>query len=415
MSTGADESIGRRDDAEDSTHIECTIAPYTYDIEVSKRRTKRLPFGEIAALGAAFASVPEQFRTIEQSLAPAAGQLYRVVFPEGSTGVLKTTKAGKTYGFTKTWDGASKCVTLVPSDGEQQVSTEIPYDPTSMFMAAALMQINEKLDEIQTTQQEMFEYIRNKDKASLRGNLATLSDVLSNYQFNYDNAQYKTNKHVLVQQIRNDAEAAVIQHRAQIVSKLEDEGLVHVDKSVRDKVEALLDEFEEYRLSVYLYAYSSFLEIMLLENFDQQYLDAVAQKIEERSLSYRVLYTKAYNLLDAQADSSVSVLALGGVSSAMGLLGRAIEKTPVGDATSIDEALHDASHGVSSLKSAVKEDMIGGLVDACSSDVRPFVKNIKMLDSLFNEPSMLLSDGEAIYVVPITSGGAEIRETITQP
>ena len=53
-------------------------------------------------------------------------------------------------------DGSSKLVTLKPADGIQQVATTVPYDPTSLFMASALMKSNKKLDAIQETQQEMF-------------------------------------------------------------------------------------------------------------------------------------------------------------------------------------------------------------------------------------------------------------------
>ena len=72
-----------------------------------------------------------------------------------------------------------------------KVMTTVPYDPTALFMAAALMQINRKLDDIKQTQQEMFDYLKDKDRAKLRGNLDTLRDVLDNYRFNWDNETYK--------------------------------------------------------------------------------------------------------------------------------------------------------------------------------------------------------------------------------
>lgn len=286
----------------------------------------------------------------------------------------------------------------------------MPYDPTSLFMAAALMEINKKLDVIQETQQEMFEYIRNKDKAELRGDLETLSDVLNNYRFNWDNAQYKSNKHILVQQIRNDAEKAIIQHRAQIKGKFDGKGPIHIDKDVRDAADAIRDELEEYRLSVYLYSFASFLEVMLLENFDPDYLSATAGKIEERALAYRMLYTKAYDALESQADSSVRAMALGGLSGAMGFLGKAIEKTPVGDFTPIDEALQEASKGIGEFSKGVKRDMMRKITDARSSDVRPFVENIENVNRLYNEPTMLLADDDAIYMLPIEDAGGDSNE-----
>ena len=145
--------------------IDIQLELMSTDIPVSLTKATKLPIAEIASLGAAFASVPETFRTVTQSIAPAADNLYRVILPEGATGALKAAKEGGSHGFAIMQDGSSKLATLVPANGIQQVATTVPYDPTSLFMAAALMEVNKKLDAIQETQQEMFEYIRNKDKA----------------------------------------------------------------------------------------------------------------------------------------------------------------------------------------------------------------------------------------------------------
>ena len=45
--------------------------------------------------------------------------------------------------------------------------------------------------------------------------------------------------------------------------------------------------------------------------------------------------------------------------------------------------------------------MMRKIADARSSDVRPFVENIENVNRLYNEPTMLLADEDAIYVLPI--------------
>ena len=359
------------------------------DIEADLKKAMRLPLGEISSLGTAFSSLPTAFRTATQQVAPSAGQFYEVILPEGATGVLKSAGENRFYGSALMQDGPAKLAKLRPVDAIQQVT--VPYDPTSLFMAAALMEINKKLDAIQETQKEMFDYIKNKDKAQLRGDLETLSDVLSNYRFNWDNAQYKSNKHILVQRIRNDAEKAVIQHRAEIKGKLTKKGPIHIDWDVREKASAVRSDLDEYRLAVYLYAFSSFLEVMLLENFDPDYLTGVVDKIEGYSIAYRQLYTQVYDFIEEHADSSVRAIALGGLSGAMGLLGKAIERTPVGDCTLIDEALQDAGKGLGEFNADVKNGMMDEIVKAKSSDVRPFVDSIENVNRLYNDPVMLLA------------------------
>ena len=48
-----------------------------------------------------------------------------------------------------------------------------------------------------------------------------------------------------------------------------------------------------------------------------------------------------------------------------------------------------------------KRDMMRKITDARSSDVRPFIENIENVNRLYNEPTMLLADEDAIYVVPL--------------
>lgn len=60
----------------------------------------------------------------------------------------------------------------------------------------------------------------------------------------------------------------------------------------------------------------------------------------------------------------------------------------------------------------MKRDMMRKLIDARSSDVRPFVDNIKNVNRIYNEPTMLLADDDAIYVLPIYGDTATTRMSI---
>ena len=72
-------------------------------------------------------------------------------------------------------------------------------------MAATLMSIDKKLDSIQEIQQEIIKFLEQKEKSNLKGNLDTLYDVINNYKYNWNNEKYKTNKHILVQSIRQES------------------------------------------------------------------------------------------------------------------------------------------------------------------------------------------------------------------
>ena len=55
--------------------------------------------------------------------------------------------------------------------------TTLACDPTMLFMAMALMNIEKKLDKIQEIQQELLEFLEIKETAKLKGNLNTLTQT----------------------------------------------------------------------------------------------------------------------------------------------------------------------------------------------------------------------------------------------
>ncbi len=394
-----------------STTIDLSPEATEISVGLNLRDATRIPLGEIASLGTAFASIPEAFRTIKGTVSipdnlltatDAQGNPFDVAklqsFNDGSGLMGSFRDPSKGFGQARLHEVQSQTLDSI---------AKMPYDPTALFMAAALMEINKKLDDIQETQLEMFEYLKNKDKAKQRANLETLSDTLNSYQYNWDNQRFVNAKLKQVTDIRKDALEAVKLHRAEIKGKLNKKNLLHIDKDVRDKTAAIRSELEEYRLAVYLYSFSSFLEVMLAQTFDSNYLKSLIEDIDDMSIEYRKLYTDAYNLIEGDADSSVRAIALGGLSGAIGFLGKAIEKTPIGDLTPIDETLQDASKGIGEFSKSVKQGMMRQLTDARSSDVRPFIDNIESVNRLYNDPIMLLADEDAIYVLPMSEDDEE--------
>lgn len=387
--------------------------PEFTDIRVDMTKATKVPLAELTALGAAFASLPEAFRTVTQTVQVSGEGLYRVTDVAGKAidaSALFSFKDGTgLLGSFKDAAGNLSQARLNPAGPQvAEVATSIPYDPTALFIAAALMEVNQKLDAIQETQQQMLDYLKSKDKGKLQANLEQLAEVMQNYHFYCNDAEQMRSQRNLVVGIRKEAKESIRHHQLVIIGLLKRAGAIHVDKEVRDKAAAVRSELEEYRASVYLYAFSTFLDVMLHGNFGEDYLQSLAEKIEDESISYRQLYTQAYDLIEADADSSVRAMALGGLSGAMEFLSKTIEKTPIGDRTQIDEALGEASKGLGTFSEGMKTDMMNQLVEASRSDVRPFIDNIENVSRLYNEPVMLMADEAAVYVLP---GGAATFET----
>lgn len=105
-------------------------------------------------------------------------------------------------------------------------------------------------------------------------------------------------------------------------------------------------QFKDYQLALYLYSYSTFLEVLLLGNFGKGYLNSVEHRIAEYSFQYRELYTDCYNLMESYSKSSIQVGMLNGLATASKFMGNAIAKVPVISKSQLDENLIEASRKI---------------------------------------------------------------------
>ncbi|WP_026394985.1 hypothetical protein [Acetobacterium malicum] len=382
---------------------------YSADLkdEVALEKCTKLPLVSIAALGTAFATLPAAFRTVTQTLETGGMEgYYKAVFPEGVLGELAKAKDGT--GFRGLIQGANGQITGQPvfvpaASSSVTLTTKMAYNPTLLLIAVALISIDKKLAEILETSQEIFEFLKQKEKAKQRGNLNVLEDVLNNYKFNWDNEKYKTNKHIHVQEIKREAEQSIIFYRERIVKKMNKKIgnlFIHHDQDVKGKLEEVQAELKEYQLALYLFAFSSFLEVMLLENFGSAYLEGTVHKIEDYSFQYRELYTKCYNQIEEYAKSSINSSLLDGFASMNKFAGDAVAKIPFICDSQIDETLIEASNQLGKLCSRKTEQTMKQFENNQNNCVRPFVENIDTINRLYNQPMELLFDQENIYLIP---------------
>lgn len=392
--------------AEIANHISSGRLRIPTDMEISVDRAIKLPFDQLPALGVAFSSLPATFRTITSTLSdPTLLQVTDKLGNALDPNILQHFNDGSgimgSFRDAKTGFGQARFHT-VESSGTL-TSAVIPYDPTTLFMAAALMQINQKLDAIQKTQEEMFDYLRQKDKAEVRGNIQTLTRMLESYCFNWNNDIWCENSHMKALDIRQESEKAIVHLRAQIFEKLQKRGIVESRITVSKRLDEVLDRLKEYQLVVYAYSFAAFLEPMLSENHNEDYLSSVITKIEEHSLRYRELYTDCYNAIEHNSDSSIDSAMLNGLSFMSGKLGRAIASTPVGEHTPLDEALSEASEDLGGINEQLSDNLMAKLHQAKVPNVAPFKENIELVNALYNHPLCLLADSKNIYLLPIES------------
>lgn len=368
--------------------MDVEFMPAVPELDLSVRSAERIPLENLTALGVAF----QPLTTAIQTVVNGAG---------GSGIYYVNTKGMQMFNTAEGYIGSLKTATGTVGGGQARM-TALPCDPTMLAMAAVLMNIEKKLDMIQETQEEILEFLVEKERATLQGNLNVLGEVMSNFKYNWTNDTYKHSKIVLIQQIKKESEASIVLYRGQISKKLKKRTTFHSDKNVTELLKDLQSQFSDYQLALYLYSYASFLEVMLEGNFGEGYLNSVEQRILEYSLQYRTLYTESYDLMEGYSKSSLQAGVLSGLASASKFMGEAIAKVPLISNSQLDENLIEAGSRLDKRGDKRTTQTLEGLAQNRMSVTRPFVENIRAVNDLYNKPVTYLFDNKNLYVQWIT-------------
>lgn len=355
-------------------------------VHLAMENAIKIPLSTLATFGVAFQPLTTAIQTI------ACGN--------GGSGIYFVDTMGKqmfNMNGSNTFIGSLKSSAGTVGGGQARI-TALACDPTMLFMAAALVNIERELEQIQQTQKEILEFLEEKERALLQGNFNTLQDIITNFKYNWDNEKFKTNKHILVQQIKKESEASMILYRDQIAKRLNKRSIFHSDQEVQFTLSKLESQFKDYQLALYLYSYSVFLEILLLGNFNEEYLNSVERQIIEYSFQYRKLYTDCYNLMETYSKSTIQSEMLKSFAAAGKFVGGAIAKTPVISKSQLDENLIAASEKLGEHSENRSSEVLKRFTAARANVTLPFIENIRTVNELYNKPVTYLFDSENIYV-----------------
>lgn len=358
------------------------------NMNIDIKEAYKFPIEKVATLGVAF-------QPITQLASFAAGGA-------GQSGLYFVNTAGKTmFQSNGQYIGSLKAVNGGVGGGIARM-TQIPIDPTMLCMAVAIMAVEKKLNAIHETQKEILAFLEMKEEAKIKGNLNALSDVLNNYKFNWNNEKYKNNKHILVQDIKREAEQSIIFYQEQITKASSKRAVFRNTQEVKATLNKTMIHLNDYQLSLYIFSFSSFLEVMLLENFDTNYLNSISGKIEEYSRDYKALYEKCADKIENDSKASFEGYALKGLSKISSGAGKVVEKIPVISKSQLDENLIKVGGILEEVNTNRTQNVMQVLADSQSDYTSTFVENINTIDKLYNKPVQLMFDEKNIYISEIS-------------
>lgn len=362
------------------------LAPLEVKNEISVQTYSKIPLSRLTALGTGFEPVVSAIQQVT-SHGQATSGFYKVTIPKGTHLAQFKEKSG----FLGTAVGEHGIV------GQAQLNPLL-CDPTMLLVAAALANIDKKLDAIQEVQQEMLDFLTQKEKSALKADLNFLMDIQNNFKYNWNSEKYKAANHAKVLDIRQEAARQIDFYQEQIKKQLGKKALLHSDHDVQKMLEKVQGEFKEYQLALYIYGFAYFLEVVLQENYEKAYLSAIAKRIDEMAFQYREFYSLAYSQIENLSKSSLQAHLFGGLSAINKGAGTAIAKIPGINKSQIDETLIEAGERIGAYKNRRVQTTMQQLLERQSSCVRPFIDNINAVNRLYNEPVTLIFNHDTLYL-----------------
>lgn len=362
------------------------LAPLEVKNEISVQTYSKIPLSRLTALGTGFEPVVSAIQQVT-SHGQATSGFYKVTIPKGTHLAQFKEKSG----FLGTAVGEHGIV------GQARLNPLL-CDPTTLLAAATLANIDKKLDAIQEVQQEMLDFLAQKEKSALKADLNFLMDIQNNYKYNWNSEKYKAANHAKVLDIRQEAARQIDFYQEQIKKQLGKKALLHSDHDVQKMLEKVQGEFKEYQLALYIYGFAYFLEVVLQENYEKAYLSAIAKRIDEMAFQYREFYSLAYSQIENLSKSSLQAHLFGGLSAINKGAGTAIAKIPGINKSQIDETLIEAGERIGAYKNRRVQTTMQQLLERQSSCVRPFIDNINAVNRLYNEPVTLIFNHDTLYL-----------------
>lgn len=368
-------------------------------LSIVQENTISIPIAELSSLGTAICSMIPSLRKITHKISFATNGLYRIVNAETGD-ILKNAKDGNFWGAMKSLKGTSKLVEL--SEAESISGTvetfRAPLDP-SMMMAAALYSIQKELSNIEEMQRQIISFLQFEKESEIEADIETLIDIAKKYTLNWDNEHFVTSNHKQMLDIQRTARKNMIAYQKQVDAVIEKKRLFLNQGEINRIFVDLEKKFKYYRLSLYSYSLSSFMEIMLSGNFKEAYINGVKAEILNRQFQYRNLFDKGSLYLEKLGGSVLESYLLKGVGVAGETLGKVIGNIPYIKDGNVDEYLQDNGEKIIKNAANLKTKAVYDFSLLNNPGIGIIINKLNDMNHIYNHTAEICVDQNNIYLV----------------
>lgn len=353
--------------------------------------TYSLSLSKLSKISPITISTANDIKTIMEQNPKSSGKLYKIK-NLGKNDSLKAMRDGKTFwGSIKNSDGTSTMAKLK----EVKPNSVMALDPTVMMMSVALAVIEEELGEIKEMTKKIFSFLEHDKEAEIESDLEILNRAISDFRFNLEDEKYLINNHKQVMDIKRTANKNMLFYKKEIKDDLSKYELFTTSNSMNSIIDEMQKKFKYYRLSLYIYSFSIFIEILLLGNYKSDYLLSKKNELNELDNEYSKDFNLALEYVKKNANKSLEGNVLSGLGSAGKAIGNLAEKVKI---KNVDNWLTEKGDSLKQSGKNIKDDFATKFDDMKESNSSPFINQIEKVDCIYNKTKEIYFDKDNIYL-----------------
>ena len=353
--------------------------------------TYSLSLSKLSEISPITVSTANNIKTIMEQNPKTSGNLYRIT-NLGKNDSLKAMRDGKTFwGSIKKSDGSSTMAKLK----EVNPNNVMALDPTVMMMSVALAGIEQELGEIKELSKQIFSFLEHEKESEIESDLEILNRSISDFRFNLEDEKYLINNHKQVMDIKRTANKNMLFYKKEIKDDLSKDKLFTTNNSMNSIIEDIQKKLRYYRLSLYIYSFSTFMEILLLGNYTNDYLLSKKEELDELDNEYSEVFNNALEYVKKNANKSLEGNVLSGLGSAGKAIGNLAEKVKI---KNVDNWLNEKGNNLKQSGQNIKDEFATKFDDMRESNSRPFINQIEKVDCIYNNTKEIYFDKENIYL-----------------
>ena len=272
------------------------------------------------------------------------------------------------------------------------------FNPATIMIAISLSEIEKEIIEIKSICNNILSFLENDKESEIEADVKTLIRVITEYKYNWQDEQYINNNHKLVMDIKRTGMKNINFYQKQIYENMKKKNIFMTNKTINYNQNELEKNFSYYRLSLYVYSFATFLEIMLLENFQKEYLLSKREEIETLSNEYINNYQEALKYVKKEANKSIQGNLLSGIGSAGKAIGDLSEKIQVIKDKKIDTWFNKNSDNIKNISQNMKNNFSLKFEEMNNPNTKIFIDKIKFINDIYNNVKSIYFDNKKLYL-----------------